>query len=233
MTTGLLTRLAAVAALLALTLPAPTVAQETDPTGPATTATPLVAIDRPAPGATTPQRFTVIGWAADPAGRGSGVDAVHVYLDGEAGSGRLLGLATYGAERLDVAQQLGEPRFGLSGYELQVEVPPGAHTLYVYARRGATTGPEQWSLPATVDVVATPAVAAPETGRSLLLGPGCPRAPDGTCLNRPSMPSPTCPQIGPDGQCLPAGPGVPPGWVGAPSVSAAPTPSAAQGFCTQ
>src|SRR5207249_8956259 len=84
----------------------------------------LVSVDRPAPGASTPQRFTIMGWAADPEGTGTGVDAVHVYLDGDSVRGTFLGAASYGEERLDVAAQLGQPRFGLSGYSLQIEIPP-------------------------------------------------------------------------------------------------------------
>src|SRR4051794_32696258 len=91
-----------------------------------------VAIDRPADSALTPQRFTIMGWAVDPEGTGSGVDAVHVYLDGEAGRGQFVGAADYGGERPDVASQLGQPRFGLSGYQMQVELAAGEHTLYVY-----------------------------------------------------------------------------------------------------
>ena len=36
--------------------------------------------------------------------------------------GQFVGAAEYGGERLDVASQLGQPRFGLSGYQLQVEL---------------------------------------------------------------------------------------------------------------
>ena len=46
-----------------------------------------------------------------------------------------MGAAEYGGERLDVASQLGQPRFGLSGDQLQVELASGEYTLYVYARR--------------------------------------------------------------------------------------------------
>jgi hypothetical protein len=190
----------------------------------------LVAIDRPASGATTLQRFTVIGWAVDPEGTGSGVDVVHVYLDGDAANGVFMGAATYGDERPDVAQQLGQPRFALSGYQLQIEVAPGPHTVYVYARRQATGGPERWSLPATVDITAGPTLSLPEAGRSPGGSGGCPRAPDGSCLGRTNVASPTCAQIGPDGQCVPAAPGaVPPGVVGLPAGGPTPAP----GICTQ
>ncbi len=185
---------------------------------PTPTSTTMVAIDRPAAGENTGQRFTIMGWAADPEGPGSGVDAVQVYLDGEMGSGAFLGAANYGEERLDVAAQLGQPRFGLSGYSLEIEIPPGPHTLYVQARRRSSNGSGAWSPPATVDVVAAPAVSVSESGRVQLPSAGCARAPDGSCINRMVMPAPTCPQIGPNGQCLPATAAQqPPGWVGAPA----------------
>jgi hypothetical protein len=210
---------------------APSAARPASPPPGAAATTALVAVDRPAAGASTPQRFTLIGWAVDPDGPGSGVDAVHLYLDGEAGVGHFLGAATYGEERLDVAEQLGQPRFALSGFSVQVEVPPGTHIVYVYARRRASAG-APWSAPATVEVTATPDGAVPATSRVVNLPPGaCPRAPDGTCVNRLSMPAPTCPQIGPEGQCLPGGPGSLPGMVGLPAGST--TSSAPTGFCTQ
>jgi len=109
-----------------------------------------------------------MGWAADPEGPGTGVDAVQIYLDGDSVRGTFLGAANYGEERLDVAAQLGQPRFGLSGYSLQIEIPPGPHTLYVQARRRGSTGSGAWSPPAVLDVVATPAVSVAEGGRAQL-----------------------------------------------------------------
>ncbi len=196
-----------------------------------TSSTTLVAIDRPVAGAVVPLRFTVRGWAVDPEAPGSGVDAVHVYLDGEAGQGYFLGAATYGEEREDVADQLGQPRFALSGYTLQVEVPPGPHTLYVYGRRRGAGEPRAWSAPATVEIVAQAEDATPAASRIVVPPGGCARGPDGACINRMSMPAPTCAQVGPEGQCLPAGPGMPPGVVGLPA-SPGPAPANA-GFCTQ
>jgi hypothetical protein len=190
-----------------------------------------VAIDRPADGATTPQRFTIMGWAVDPESTGSGVDAVYVYLDGEAGQGYFLGAAEYGGERPDVAAQLGQPRFGLSGYLLQVEVAPGEHTLYVYARRQGTAEPRVWSAPATVGVVAIADGTPTSAGRQPVLPGACARAPDGSCLNRPSGASPTCPLIDTDGQCLPTPAGALPGLVGQSNRPPADNPSV--GPCTQ
>lgn len=190
-----------------------------------------VAIDRPGDGATTPQRFTIIGWAADPESTGSGVDGVYVYLDGEAGRGHFLGAAEYGGERADVAAQLGQPRFGLSGYLLQVEVAPGEHTLYVYARRQGAAEPPVWSAPATVGIVAIADGTPTSAGRQPVLPGGCARAPDGTCLNRPSGAAPTCGLIDADGQCLPTPVGALPGLVGQSNRPPADNPSA--GPCTQ
>jgi len=57
------------------------------------------------------------GWALDPAGPGTGVDAVRVYLDGpmDAG-GTLLGNATYGKPRPDVGVLYGSAYVN-SGYD--------------------------------------------------------------------------------------------------------------------
>jgi hypothetical protein len=190
-----------------------------------------VAIDRPGDGASTPQRFTIVGWAADPESTGSGVDAVYVYLDGEAGRGHFVGAAEYGGERADVATQLGQPRFGLSGYSLQVEVAPGEHTLYVYARRAGAAEPRVWSAPATVAVTASADGSPTSAGRQPVVPGGCGRAPDGTCLNRPSGAAPTCALIDTDSQCLPTPVGALPGLVGQSNRPPAENPSA--GPCTQ
>ena len=188
-----------------------------------------VAIDRPGDGASTPQRFTIMGWAVDPESTGSGVDAVYVYLDGEAGRGYFLGAAEYGGERADVAAQLGQPRFALSGYLMQVEVAPGEHTLYLYARRRGGSEPRVWSAPATIDVVAVADGTPTSSGRQPVVPGACARAPDGACLNRPAGPAPTCPVIDADGQCQPAPAGTLPGIVGQPSRP--PADSAAAGSC--
>jgi len=190
-----------------------------------------VAIDRPADSALTPQRFTLAGWAVDPESTGSGVDAVQVYLDGEAGRGQFVGAAEYGGERSDVASQLGQPRFGLSGYQLQVELAAGEHTLYVYARRRGTAEPRQWSAPATVGILAIADGAPTSAGRQPVQPGTCARAPDGACLNRPTGAPPTCQLIDTDGQCMPTPPGTLPGLVG--QSNRPPTDNPANGACTR
>src|SRR5215216_5206655 len=104
--------LAAFVAVLALTVPvAPAQAQRVS--GP----TWQIYIDAPLGG--TPifngQQTLIGGWAADLAGPGTGVDEVRVYLD--SATGRLLGNATYGKPRPDVAQALGNQAFLNTGYD--------------------------------------------------------------------------------------------------------------------
>jgi hypothetical protein len=103
-----------------------------------------VVIERPLVGTTVSTQLLVSGWAVDPAGPGTGVDAVHVYLDGEPGMprARFLGPASYGHPRPDVARALGDARFTNSGFSLLVEVSPGTHSLYVYAH-SANAGPQE------------------------------------------------------------------------------------------
>ncbi|MBM2809631.1 MAG: hypothetical protein HW416_390 [Chloroflexi bacterium] len=83
------------------------------------------------------QMMTIRGWAADPGGAGTGVDAVHVYLDGEVGaSGTIIGTAAYGQPRPDVASGVGRPSWQNTGFTLTwrvANVTPGDHTLYIYA----------------------------------------------------------------------------------------------------
>jgi hypothetical protein len=101
--------------------------------------TTLVSIDAPIDG----ERFNVGqeiefgGWAADPAGPGTGVDSVEVVLNGLRGApgATSLGTAVYGSSRADVAQAYGKTDFTNSGYNLlwRVAGTSGRHTAHVYA----------------------------------------------------------------------------------------------------
>ena len=88
-------------------------------------------------GATVRGSVSVQGWAVDHAGlSGTGIDHVHLYLDGPAGQGTFLAEASYGLERADVADTLGDPRFRPAGYRYDWDasaLAPGPHTLYIYA----------------------------------------------------------------------------------------------------
>lgn len=123
----------------------------------------ILTLDRPAADAavTEGQPLPIGGWAVDPAAAsGSGIDAVHVYLDGEAGAGAAIGAATVGQLRTDVAAALGRPAATSSGFSLERRIAglrPGLHTLYVYAH--AAQGWSYRTLPFTL--AETPAPRAP------------------------------------------------------------------------
>lgn len=78
----------------------------------------------------------ITGWAIHPdALSGTGVDGVHLYLNGPAGQGQLIGITTYGLDRPDVANAFGGQRFRFSGWYFDwntASLSPGNHTLYVY-----------------------------------------------------------------------------------------------------
>src|SRR5205823_14709840 len=81
-----------------------------------------ISIDSPPDGATvaTGTPVDLGGWAADPAGAGTGVDIVRVYLDNRMESGgTLLGDAAYGHPRPDVAAALGWSAFTYYGSHSQ------------------------------------------------------------------------------------------------------------------
>ncbi|HLI27088.1 MAG TPA: hypothetical protein VKZ60_08465 [Chloroflexota bacterium] len=106
-----------------------------------------VVIERPRPNTAASTTLEVAGYAYDPtATDGTGIDAVHIYLDGEPGErmARFLGEASYGLRRPDIAQQLGDPRFTNVGFSLLVEVPAGYHSLFVYAHRSGALPQEGW-----------------------------------------------------------------------------------------
>lgn len=111
-----------------------------------------VVIERPRAGVPSSTSLEVTGYAYNPAATsGSGIDAVHVYMDGEPGqrNARFLGEASFGLRRPDLAQR--DPRLATSGWSLLVDVSPGNHALYVYAHLTGSTSDDGWvraSIPA-------------------------------------------------------------------------------------
>lgn len=103
-------------------------------------------IEQPPSGALVAGITTLRGFAIDRgSSTGTGIDTVHIYLDGPYGTGTIIGGATYGLDRPDVAAQYGA-RFGPSGWELAWDtsgVAPGVHQLYLYAHR---TSDNIWTL---------------------------------------------------------------------------------------
>ncbi|MCB0057865.1 MAG: hypothetical protein KDE45_12605, partial [Caldilineaceae bacterium] len=103
-------------------------------------------IEQPTAGAFVSSAATLRGFAIDLASSsGTGIDMVHIYLDGPYGTGAIIGAATYGLDRPDIAAQYGS-RFGPSGWELlwnTAGLSLGPHQLYVYAHR---TTDNAWSV---------------------------------------------------------------------------------------
>jgi hypothetical protein len=150
-----------------------------------------IAVDMPGNGQpiAAGQNFMVAGWAADPYGPGTGVDAVHVYADGPAGEGGyILGAASYGMPRPDVAAANGIPEWFNSGFNFVGNasgLTPGPHTLYVYAH---STASGEWDYQTVdVNVLAGPPAAPPPPANS---GPSAPTAPV-TYNGAPAPPPPS------------------------------------------
>ena len=94
--------------LLAALAPAAPSARADEPAG--TT----VVVDWPGNGAAVTSPVTLVGWALSGEGsRGTGIDAISVYLDGPADAGTALGRATYGQTRPDVAVARGDVRYAV------------------------------------------------------------------------------------------------------------------------
>jgi hypothetical protein len=131
------------------------------------TSTTRVEIDSPAEGATVTNgtQLLIGGWAADPAGPGTGVDAVRIYLDGPMDTGgRLLGNATIGVSRPDVASSTGNPAYATAGFNYPWTpsgLSGGAHTLYVYAHTIAT---DTWTSKTVTVTTPGPAFTPTPTG---------------------------------------------------------------------
>ena len=106
----------------------------------------IAPIEQPGAGAFVTGTVTVSGFAIDRASpTGTGIDMVYIYLDGPPGTGTIIGGATYGLDRPDVAALYGN-RFRYSGWELVWHasgLAPGVHRLYLYAHR---TTDNAWSV---------------------------------------------------------------------------------------
>ncbi len=100
---------------------------------------PLMALDAPSNGASLGRSFDIAGWAVDlGAWAGSGVDAVHVWaypwIQGGLGEGVLVGAATVGLTRPDIAAAFGA-QFNNAGFSLRASgLSPGSYRLTVLAR---------------------------------------------------------------------------------------------------
>jgi hypothetical protein len=106
------------------------------------TTQPQIAIDAPAANALVAPSFTISGWALDIASSiGTGVDAVHVYVYPNPGSGSppiFLGAAAYGGSRPDVGAIFGA-RFINSAYSVNASgLAPGPYRLVVFAHSTAS-----------------------------------------------------------------------------------------------
>jgi hypothetical protein len=92
-------------------------------------------VDLPAPGATVPQSFTVVGWALDSSGppNSVGIDSLHVWAHPIDGTAPVwVGVAKPGGVRPDVAAIFGS-RFQRSGFAIEaVGLPRGVYDLVVY-----------------------------------------------------------------------------------------------------
>jgi len=103
----------------------------------------ILQIDNPSPGEQNLNPNSVAGWVIDTGSYGGpGIDSVLVYADGDQTTGRFLGQAQLGGDRVDVAATYGNPGFRYSGFnfnlayaQLAMNVP---HTFTVVAR--ATSG---------------------------------------------------------------------------------------------
>jgi hypothetical protein len=101
---------------------------------------PQMSIDTPAVNQDVTRNVVVAGWATDPNGSGSGVDAIHVWAYPNPGSGAapvFVGVAGLGVPRPDVAAAFG-PWGAVSGYGLMASLSPGVYDLVVFAHSNAT-----------------------------------------------------------------------------------------------
>jgi len=82
------------------------------------------------------------GWAVDLNSHDNpGISKVEVFLDGPSNFGKLIGIAEYGIERVDVGNALGNSNYNNSGFLLPFDgssfEPGSTHKIYVYAYSGS------------------------------------------------------------------------------------------------
>lgn len=108
---------------------------------PAAAASAQIDVDALPEGAPAQGPVLIEGWAVDRAAPdGTGIDHVHLYLDGPAGQGAFLAEAPYAFARPDVAAALGDPRYASAGFSYTWDtsaIAPGPHTLFIYAHSTA------------------------------------------------------------------------------------------------
>jgi hypothetical protein len=121
-----------------------------------------------APGMSTAageQPLLVRGWAAELGAPGTGIAGIDVYLDGAPEQGGvLLGTATYGLPRPDVAAAFGNPDWANSGFVFTWtprNLAAGEHTVTVLAR--ATSGLSHMQSVSAAHCLCTPAPFASPT----------------------------------------------------------------------
>jgi subtilisin family serine protease len=91
-------------------------------------------LDSPPPEALVGGALVLQGWAVDTqAESGTGIDLVEAYLNQPPAQGQPLGRLQYGLARPDVARLLGHGGFANAGFTLTLDLPPGAHTLWLRA----------------------------------------------------------------------------------------------------
>jgi hypothetical protein len=100
---------------------------------------PIVWVDAPVNGSTVSNNVVVAGWAIDRASEsGTGMNRVEVFRRAAAGgSETLVGVATYGLQRNDLANVYGSI-FRYSGYRLTATIPDGTYDLLVRGRSALT-----------------------------------------------------------------------------------------------
>jgi hypothetical protein len=103
-------------------------------------------IDAPLNGSTISADENIGGWSVNSAvPDNTGISSIEFYADGPRGFGKLLGAATLGASRPDVAEAMGNIAYANCGYNYLLAInlfEPGTdHTIYAYA--GSVTGETQ------------------------------------------------------------------------------------------
>ena len=106
-------------------------------------------IDTPLNGSTITADENIGGWSVNAAvSDNPGISSIEFYADGPKGLGKLLGSATLGASRPDVAQALGNAAYTNCGFNYLLPInifePGTEHTIYAYA--GSVTAETQEAL---------------------------------------------------------------------------------------
>ena len=142
----------------------------------AQTATTIIQVEAPSSASPAATKLMVNGWAADPTGRGTGVDLVQVYLGIPTPAARTWARRPTGRPARTWLARSETSASRTVGSSWRSRSPPGQYTLYIYAHLN-TAGPDDGWASFSTNFTASSSVR-PDPQAAALLNNDQPQIPD-------------------------------------------------------